>query len=86
MGPRGHLVISKLDLFVDLFSLLALLLRNLDSLVELRQLGSELGLAGRIDLVLLFILVVVHLQLLQLLSPVLVVLPQLVDFGLVLGN
>lgn len=86
VGPRRHLILSELHLFIDLFSLLALFLGDLDGLVELGKFGCQLWLSGGINLVLLLILIVVHLQLLELLSPVLVVLAELVDLGFVLGH
>lgn len=86
VGPGGDLVVGELDLLIDLFSFFIFLLVFSILPVELSKLGSELRLALRVSLVLLLVLIVVHLQFLELLTPLFVVLAKFVDFGFILTD
>lgn len=85
-SPGSDLIVGKLDLLVDLFGLFIFLLVLVVLPVQLSELRGQLGFTLSVDLVLLLVLVVVHLELLELLTPLLVVHAELVDFSFVFGN
>ena len=80
------MIVGQLNLLVDLLGLFIFLLVLVVLPVQLGKLGSQLRSTLSIDLVLLLVLIVVHLELLELLTPLLVVHAEFVDFGFVLAN
>jgi hypothetical protein len=86
VGPGGDLIVGELDLLIDLLGFFIFLLVVSILPVELSKLGSELRLTLRVSLVLPLVLIVVHLEFLELLTPLLVVLAEFVDFGFILTD
>ena len=78
-SPADHLIIYQLHPLIQVLSLLALLFQSIDLVVQLSQFwGHGTGLLSRVSVVRLL-----HLELVQLLPPVLVLSPKVIDLSLV---